>query len=143
MYEPRLTPQQRAQVKSRAEHCCEYCLSHEPYSPDTFSIEHIIPVVKGGTNRTSNLANACQGCNNRKYTSIEGLDLVTGASVPLYHPRRDKWSEHFAWNEDFSLVIGLTPIGRATTVKLDLNRKGVVNLCKVLAPLGLHPIEYT
>ena len=91
----------------------------------------------------SNLANACQGCNNRKYTSIEGLDLVTGASVPLYHPRRDKWSEHFAWNEDFSLVIGLTPIGRATTVKLDLNRKGVVNLCKVLAPLGLHPIEYT
>jgi hypothetical protein len=31
--------------------------------------------------------------------------------VPLYHPRGDTWESHFAWSNDFTLVIGLTPTG--------------------------------
>ncbi|WNZ24154.1 mitochondrial large ribosomal subunit protein uL30m [Leptolyngbya sp. NK1-12] len=34
------------------------------------------------------------------------------------------WSEHFAWSEDTTLIIGLTPIGRATVQTLRLNRAG-------------------
>ena len=64
------------------------------------------------------LARACQGCNSRKYVAIEALDPVTGETVPLYHPRRDRWLEHFAWNEDDTLIIGLTPTGRTTVEKL-------------------------
>jgi hypothetical protein len=86
------------------------------------------------------LAWSCQGCNNRKYTSVEALDPVSGETVPLYHPRRQRWYEHFAWNEDYTVVLGLTPTGRTTVEKLQLNRAGVVNLRRVLHHIGAHPL---
>ena len=49
MAEPRLHAQQREAVTRRARGCCEYCLSQELYSPDPFSVEHIIPLARGGT----------------------------------------------------------------------------------------------
>lgn len=87
-----------------------------------------------------NLANACQGCNNRKFVSTEAIDLLTGQIAPLYHPRQHDWAEHFAWNEDCTVLLPLTPIGRATIEKLELNRKGVVNLRRLLYEKGLHPL---
>jgi hypothetical protein len=83
---------------------------------------------KQGATEPENLAFACQGCNNRKYTAIDAVDPITYEIAPLYHPRQQRWSEHFAWNEDCTLVIGLTPTGRATVEKLDLNRAGLMNL---------------
>jgi hypothetical protein len=59
--------------------------------------------------------------------------------VPLFHPRRDRWGDHFAWNADFTRIVGLTPTGRATVEKLQLNRVGVVNLRRVMLIAGLHP----
>ena len=141
MAEPRLYAQQREAVTQRAHRCCEYCLSQELYSPDPFSVEHIIPLARGGTHDLENLAWSCQGCNSRKYVTVEALDPVTGQTVPLYHPRRDRWLEHFVWNEDDTLIIGLTLTGRATVEKLHLNRLGVVNLRRVLSLMGLHPPE--
>jgi len=140
MPKSRLISQQKTAVKQRAQDCCEYCWSQEAYSPDTFSVEHIVPLAKGGTNDANNLANACQGCNNRKFVSTEAIDSLTGAMAVLYHPRRDRWAEHFAWDEDYLVMIGLTPTGRATVEKLELNRKGVVNLRRLLQESGLHPI---
>ena len=140
MPRPRLRSNQKVEVKREARDCCEYCGAQEAYSPDTFSVEHILPIAKGGTNDVGNLANACQGCNNRKYTHTEAIDPLTGELVPLYHPRRDVWIEHFTWNEDYTHMIGLSPIGRATVEVLQLNRKGVVNLRRVLHKLGLHPL---
>jgi len=140
MPKSRLSSQQKTAVKQRAQDCCEYCWSQEAYSPDTFSVEHIVPLAKGGTNDANNLANACQGCNNRKFVSTEAIDSLTGAMAVLYHPRRDRWTEHFAWDEDYLVMIGLTPTGRATVEKLELNRKGVVNLRRLLQESGLHPI---
>lgn len=141
MPKPRISVQQKAAVKQRAKDCCEYCWSQEEYSPDTFSVEHIVPLAKGGTNEADNLANACQRCNNHKYISIEAIDPLTGEIVSLYHPRQNRWSDHFAWNKDYTFMVGLTPTGRATVAKLELNRKGVVNLRRLLHAWGLHPIE--
>lgn len=137
----RLRAAQKAEVKQAAQECCEYCGAQEAYSPDTFSIEHIQPIAKGGTNDFNNLANACQGCNNRKYTHTDAIDPLSGTLVALYHPRRDSWAEHFTWNEDYTQMIGISPIGRATIEALDLNRNGIVNLRRVLRKLGLHPLE--
>ena len=64
---------------------------------------------------------------------------VTGDIVPLYNPRLHGWEAHFAWSSDYSLIEGLTPIGRATIVKLQLNRNGVVNLRIALSSIGNHP----
>lgn len=80
-----------------------------------------------------------QGCNNRKYVTVEVKDPVTQETVPLYHPRQNDWIKHFAWNEDCSEILGLTSIGRATVKKLQLNRSGLVNLRRILYAVGEHP----
>ena len=135
----RLSARRKQAEFQRANGCCEYCRSQVHYSPNPFSVEHIMPHAGGGTDRPDNLALSCQGCNNCKYTSVDATDPVTGATVPLFHPRRQRWDEHFAWNGDFTLVIGRTPMGRATVEKLQLNRGGVVNLRHVLRVVGEHP----
>jgi hypothetical protein len=139
MPEARLTAVRRAAVMAQANYCCEYCYAQERYSPDPFSVEHILPLAKGGTNEEKNLAFSCQGCNNRKYISTEAIDPVTGETVPLYHLRRQVWTEHFAWNENCTVVIGLAPTGRATVEKLQLNRPGLINLRRLLFSLEEHP----
>ena len=139
MPESRTSSAQRARVLERAKGCCAYCLSQEQYSPDSFAVEHIIPLSRGGANTLENLAFACQGCNNRKYTNTEAVDPVTQAIVPLYHPRQHNWNDHFAWSDDYSLILVLTPVGRATVEKLRLNRAGLVNLRRILVEAGEHP----
>lgn len=135
----RLPDRVRRLVLDRSGHCCEYCLTQAAYSSDPLSAEHIRPRSAGGSNESGNLAAACQGCNNIKFTATDAVDAVTGETVPLFHPREHIWAEHFAWNEDSTLAIGLTPIGRATVERLRLNRPGVVNLRQVLAASGRHP----
>src|SRR5262245_36411990 len=51
----------------------------------------------------------------RKEARRSAVDPDTGRRVPLFHPRRQRWSDHFRW-EGFTIV-GLTPTGRATVVR--------------------------
>jgi len=76
------------------------------------------------------------GCNGYKSDAIQAADPATGQMVSLYNPRKDIWTEHFCWNEHFTLLIGISQIGRATTDKLRLNRAGVVNLRIILRKAG-------
>ncbi len=139
MPERRLTATLRGRVFERARGCCEYCRGQARYSSQPFSVEHILARSRGGSSRLGNLALSCQGCNNHKYDKMEAPDPVSGALVPLYHPRRHRWEEHFAWSDDFLLAVGVTPTGRATVEALLLNRDGVVNLRRVLYLYGEHP----
>ena len=123
----------------RARGCCEYCRSQEAYATQAFSVEHITPRQRGGRTAIENLALACQGCNNHKYTKTEAADPLSGLRIPLYHPRRQAWHDHFAWDSTYTLIIGLTPTGRATVEAPQLNRAGLVNLRRVLYASGEHP----
>lgn len=129
----------RLQVFERASYCCEYCYSQFRYSSDPFNAEHIVPKSKGGLTDLSNLAAACFGCNGKKWQTTESVDSLTGKFARLYHPRRDRWEDHFRWSHDFKFLIGLTPTGRVTVELLDLNREGVVNLRVLLRIHNLHP----
>jgi hypothetical protein len=74
--------------------------------------------------------------------ATEAVDPETGAVQPLFNPRTQVWSEHFAWSTDATLVIGKTPIGRATVVSLHLSDDPdaiVVRSAWVAA--GWHPPE--
>jgi len=141
MTRKRLPQQLRRRVRRRAAGHCEDCLCWEQYATERFSIEHIIALVVGGDDAESNLALACQGYNTAKHTHISAPDPATGIVVPLYHPRRDRWHEHFKWNEDYTMLIGLTPTGRATVETWTLNREGVMNLRQVMSLAGKHPPE--
>jgi hypothetical protein len=139
MAEKRATAAEKEQVLLRAWGCCEYCRSQLRFAMQPFSVEHIEPLSRQGETELENLALACQGCNGHKYAKTEGFDPVLGQMVPLYHPRKQRWSEHFAWNDGCTHIIGLTPTGRATVETLHLNRPGLVNLRRVLFLAGEHP----
>ncbi len=126
-------------VAQRAGHICEYCRTPSAFSSSKFSVEHIIPRVIGGSDSVDNLAYACQGCNNIKFTKTEGLDTESNTMAPLFHPRNHQWADHFCWDNSLLRIVGLTPIGRATTDALKLNRAEVCNLRAVLFLIGEHP----
>ena len=77
--------------------------------------------VQAPSLKAGNLALACRRCNERRYNFIAGLDPETEEIVPLFHPRRHNWADHFVWTEEGTIVSGITPIGRATCIRLDLN----------------------
>jgi len=58
----------------------------------------------------------------------------------LFHPRHDKWSEHFTWDDKDGLqIVGLSAVGRATIACLKLNRSERLNLRRLLQLDGRHP----
>ena len=75
-------------------------------------VEHIIPLVAGGISAAENLCLSCYRCNGFKGPRQDARDPYDGQIVPLFHPRRQHWREHFAWSNDGVTVSGLTPSGR-------------------------------
>ena len=139
MARPYIAVAQRRQVIDRAEGRCEYCQCPVDYATQLFDVDHIIPLSRGGPSTSNNLAYACSGCNRHKFNRLTGFDPVEGNEIALFHPRQDRWEDHFGWSEDHTRVIGLTSTGRATVDALQLNRSGVINLRKLLLLVGKHP----
>jgi HNH endonuclease len=137
----KFAPFEKSFIQVRAKHCCEYCKFPIAYSHDSFHIEHIIPIRLDGNNELENLALACDGCNSNKWGYVEALDALTGDMVALFHPRQDVWAEHFEWSEDFTMILGKTPTGRATIDLLKMNRLGLVNIRKALFAYGVLPVQ--
>jgi hypothetical protein len=108
-------------IRERAGFLCEYCHSSERLSASRFTIDHIIPASLGGSDRENNLALACRRCNERRYNFVAGFDLETQQIVPIFNPREQEWRSHFVWKDDGTLIRGVSPIGRATCNRLDLN----------------------
>ncbi len=129
----------RRKVEERAAKLCEYCLSPLDFSSDPFSVEHILPISKGGTHILENLALACQGCNGHKSSKTEAFDAISQTIALFFNPRTDIWNEHFVWNEDFSELIGITAKGRVTIKELKLNRQQIKNLRRILILADEHP----
>lgn len=133
----------RKTVAHRAFFLCEYCKSPRNYSPSPFDVEHIIPISRGGKSESSNLAYSCNGCNGNKSNKIIAIDPVTNLPAPIFHPRQQEWTTHFTWDETGSIIIGITPIGRASVVLLKLNRVELLNLRSILVIVGKHPPDMT
>jgi len=132
-------PETRLQVAARAKQCCEYCKSMDTFSPNYFTIDHIIPEPLGGTDALDNLAYACFLCNRLKSNKLSVFDVASAAWVNLYNPRTMDWNEHFAWSEDLILILGISATGRVTVDELQLNRPKLVAYRKAVIPFGIHP----
>jgi len=141
MSEKRISAELRRLVTERAANHCEYCYAQMQFSSDSFTVDHITPRILGGPTTVENLALSCYGCNQHKSTRTVAHDPVTGLLVSLFHPRQQRWTEHFAWSDDFTSLLGVTPTGRATIAALHLNRPGLVNLRRALYAIGEHPLR--
>jgi len=85
--------------------------------------------------QSDNLALSCVLCNKRKGSDLASVDPDTGKITPLYHPRHDRWSEHFRL--DGAQIVPLTPAGRATVYLLQLNQGDRIVERELLLAIGL------
>ena len=128
----------RRRVADMAQHRCSYCQSPEIVGIPML-IDHIIPLSEGGNSSIENLCLACYRCNEFKGAKQEGIDPFTQSSIPLFRPRAQHWSEHFAWSRDGLHVIGLTACGRTTVETLHLNDLRLMQARRIWRLVGLHP----
>ena len=87
------------EVWARAKGICEYCLLSQRFDVLAFQVDHVVARKHHGTDDLENLALACFACNNHKGANIAGIDPTTGELTRLFHPRRDRWEEHFEWDD--------------------------------------------
>jgi len=125
------------ELRRRAGAACEYCRMPEAFDPEPFQVDHIIAMQHGGPTEPANLALACRHCNNHKGPNVGGIEPTTHRLVRLFHPRRDRWTKHFAW--DGPTLVGLTSNGRATIEVLAINAPFRVLLRADLIDEGVFP----
>jgi hypothetical protein len=109
----------RRQVIERARNRCEYCLLPAEVAFFPHEVDHVVAEKHGGATEIENLAFACWRCNRHKGSDLTSFDPQTRQLSPLFNPRTQLWSEHFAYERE--RIIGLTPEGRTTVTLLRLN----------------------
>jgi hypothetical protein len=62
------------------------------------------------------------------------VDLESGQVNALFHPRNDRWEDHFQW--DGAILVGKTPAGRATVDVLRVNLAARIENRRLLIVLG-------
>ena len=124
-------------VRERAASCCEYCRLPQSVSSIPFEIDHIVARKHNGLTISDNLALSCFYCNSHKGPNIAGLDPDDQQLSRLYHPRSDRWHEHFRW--DGPMLIGISPVGRTTIGVLGINEPDCVLLRTSLIREGVFP----
>jgi len=129
----------RRQVEEDARQRCGYCLTPRVFTAKLLHIDHIIPIAAGGGSEIENLWLPCDFCNSRKGMRTHAVDLLTGVTVLLFHPRNQNWYEHFTWSKDGTRILGLTPTGRATVHTLKLNDAYLVEARRWWVKAGWHP----
>lgn len=93
-------------------------------------LEHVI--AKQHTPDDENLDNperlalACDRCNLLKGPNLSSIDPESGEIVNLFNPRTDNWGEHFTVQT--SMIVGVSPTGRATVRLLNMNDRRRVDL---------------
>ena len=122
-------------VFDRADLRCEYCRLAQAFHELPFQIEHIIAKKHMGDDGDQNLALSCYNCNAFKGPNIAGIDPQPQQLTRLFHPRRDRWEEHFSWVG--CELFGSTDVGRTTIEVLRINNDENIALRRLLLSLGV------
>lgn len=127
----------RSFVINRAHHCCEYCLMHDVHLVFGGHIDHIISIKHDGKTVEANLAYACLVCNVNKGSDIASFNHDKEEYIPLFHPRKQVWKEHFSYDE--GKINPLTEIGNATIRTLQINRFDRISRRLALSSISAYP----
>jgi 5-methylcytosine-specific restriction endonuclease McrA len=91
----KVPPVNRREILKRDNHSCQYCGSNK-----RLTLDHVIPVSKGGEHKWNNVVTACEPCNQRKRDRTPheaGMPLSTKPKAPM-HPTL-AFAEKFWHNE--------------------------------------------
>ena len=129
----------RRQVAARTGFLCEYCLIAEEDSFFGCEVEHIISLKHGGASEPDNLAYACVFCNRQKGSDVGSVSPQTGEFSRFYHPRTDRWADHFRLDGDS--ITPLTVIGEVTARILQFNVGERLLERRLLRAAGRYPTK--
>jgi hypothetical protein len=127
----------RAVVAQRANGRCEYCLIDERDTGFPHQVDHIVSRKHGGPSTLENLALACMLCNRYKGSDLASLDSQTGELSRLFHPRQDRWVDHFRLQG--ATIEPLSIVGSVTIFLLRLNAAERATERQLLQELGTYP----
>ncbi len=80
----------RQNIFLRDNHICQYC--YNKFSEKRLTIDHVIPLSKGGVHEWTNVVTACSKCNNKKGDKSPeraNLRLLSRPEQPRWLPNRD------------------------------------------------------
>ena len=122
-------------IRLLADNRCEYC--RLPDSPPYLRhvLDHVVARQHGGKTEFDNLALCCVRCNQHKGPNLAGIDPQTDTLMPLFHPRRQSWEQHFRY--EGPVLSGLTPTARATIIVLAINMPLRVAVRQALVEAGM------
>ncbi len=129
----------RQRLVEADDHRCAYCHTSQANSGSPMVVDHLLPLSKGGITVFENLCFACYRCNLFKGSQVEAIDPLSGVLAPLFHARRDRWRDHFIWDESGLRILGLTATGRATVTALNMNNEVILDARRNWVRLGWQP----
>lgn len=80
--------------------------------------DHIQAQKHHGPTTLENLCWAGAQCNGAKGSNVAGFDPDSGELTQLFHPRNQRWTDHFVWKG--AELTGKTPEGRVTIDVLNI-----------------------
>jgi hypothetical protein len=125
-----LNSAERELLRSRAGFRCEYWRLPEAFSPFLFQKDHVVARKHDGSDDSENLAWTCPDCNAHKGTDLTAIDPESGGVELLFNPRVQHWDQNFRW--EGAIIVGKTPVGRATVRLLKMNLRERVALRREL-----------
>lgn len=131
----------RDQLLAADDRRCAYCQTTEANTGQPMTLDYVVPRSQGGLTTFDNLCFACLRCNEYKGGLAAAPDPLADRAVPLFHPRAQVWSEHFAWDASAAHIVGLTSTGCATVVALRMNNPVIVDARRRWVSVGWHPPE--
>ncbi len=139
MKRPYISPSLRQQIADSDKNRCSYCQTQVAVVGNTLELDHIIPIHAGGASQAQNLCLACSSCNQAKSSKISAIDPVSEKTEKIFNPRQQKWQDHFRWIAGETKIEGITAIGRATVMALNMNRSLIVKTRARWVKAGWHP----
>ena len=122
-------------VRERAGDRCEYCRLPQTAAPFLrFHVEHIQATQHVQDDSESNLCLACPRCNLQKGPNLSTLSLPDRKLIRLFHPREDKWSDHFEVVD--GRIVGKSDVGAATARLLLMNAGDQLRIRRKLIARG-------
>lgn len=88
----------RQNIFLRDGHTCQYC--RQKFSEKKLTIDHVIPLSKGGRHEWTNVVTACSACNNKK-----GDKSPEKANLTLWSkPEKPRWLPNRDWELEDNLL---------------------------------------
>lgn len=89
----------RENIYKRDEYTCQYC--EVTFAHKDLTLDHVVPVSKGGQKSWTNIVTACRDCNQKK-----GNKTPREADMPLkWKPTEPAWSQRI----DSHISVEMTP----------------------------------